>query len=294
MDFKEEHDDYNFDHLAIIEIPSSMSHNIMPICADTDPYAKHIYIAARVSNEYICVFIISESGNIEKKLNRKGLWTPLAIAIHQDNLYMTILEAPFLVHFKVADHLRLIRSKEAIRSPVDKFKHLRRLAVSNNGDVFVTDFDRHRIQILDGSLNYKRQISHYSMVNPCDVKVTPDEVFVLSLNPLHSRYCILVFNQLGFKLRSIIFRGLEYCSSENPSIFPSFCLDNGNFIINDVETDQVKFFTKDGTLFQKLGKSGTRDPGMFSFITGVTLTANHKLVVVSMFGNFEVQIFSCV
>ena len=156
-----------------------------------------------------------------------------------------------------------------------------------NGDVFVTDLCRHRIQILDGDLNYKRQISHYSMILPCDVKLTADEVFILSLNPLHSRYCILVFNQIRYKLRSIIPRGLskpvfEISRWVDPFHYPVFCLDcYGDLIINDIKTDEVKFFTKEGTLFQKLGKSGL-DLGMFGHIIGLTLTANHKLIVVSM------------
>ena len=74
---------------------------------------------------------------------------------------------------------------------------------------------------------------------------------------------------------------------------PAFCLDcNENFVISDVETGGINFFTKEGVLFQKLGKLG-QDPGMFDAITGLTLTSNHKLVVVSMLGDFIIQIFSC-
>ena len=175
----------------------------MPFCVTADPSTEQICVGEHFG-ESIRVSIFSKSGNIVKRFLQKGLRHPKGIAIHQDNLYITLLAEPFLVHFKVINDLHLIRSKEDIGSDVDsKFNQLR-LAVSNSGDVFVTDLCRHRIQILDGDLNYKRQISHYSMVLPCDVKLTADEVFVLCLNPLHSRYCILVFSQIGFKLRSII------------------------------------------------------------------------------------------
>ena len=291
LNFEDNHSNYIFNHLTVVpSTGTSDEYPLHPVCVTTDPYTEHIYVGG-LGADCLRVFILSESGNVVNRFIQKGLCYPKGIAIHQDNLYITLLAEPFLVHFKVADDLHLVRSKEDIGSGIDsKFNKLR-LAVSNNGDVFVTDLCRHRIQILDGDLNYKRQISHYSMINPCDVKLTADEVFVLCLNPLHSRYCILVFNLMGFKLRSIILRGL---SEPDPFHYPVFCLDSyGDFITNDVKTNEVKFFSKEGTLLQKLGKYG-RGPGLFMHITGLTLTTNHKLIVVSMFTVFKLQIFSCV
>ena len=299
LNFEDNHSNYIFNHLTVVpSTGTSDEYPLHPVCVTTDPYTEHIYVG-ELGADCLRVSILSESGNIVKQYSREFLFYPKVIAIHQDNLYMTLSTAPFLVHFKVADDLHLIRSKEDLGFCVDKPNQVGRLAVSNSGDVFVADLYRHRIQILDGDLNYKRQISHYSMVNPCDVKLTADEVFVLCLNPLHSRYCILVFNQMGFKLRSIIPRGLNEAEFElprwvDPRYYPVFCLDSfGNFIINDVKTDEVKFFTKEGTLFQKLGGFGS-DPGLFLHITGLTLTANHKLIVLSMYTHFNLQIFSCV
>ena len=129
------------------------------------------------------------------------------------------------------------------------------------------------------------------MILPCDIKLTADEVFVLNLNPLHSRCCILVFNQKGLKLRSIIPRGLNIFSRLSHFPFPVFCLNSfGNFIISDRTSNEVKFFSKEETLFQKFGEFGV-DPGMFNTITGLSLTANHKLVVVTMWGEYKLQIF---
>ena len=285
---------YLFNHLTVSPSTDAIfALHFNPTCVTTDPYTEHIYVGEH-SFGIMRVFIFSESGNIVKEYSREGSFHPKGIAIHQDNLYMTLLEAPFLVHFKVADDIHLIRSKEDIAFGVNKNIQLRRLAASNNGEVFVTDSNRHCVQILDGDLNYKRQISHYSMRWPCDVKLNADEIFVLCLNPLHSRYCILVFNQMGFRLRSIILRGLNIFSLKHFFPYPVLCLDSfGSFIISDSKTHEVKFFTKEGTLFQKLGEFGEY-PGLFCHITGLTLTANHKLIVVSHYGDFRLQIFSCV
>ena len=292
--FEEKHNKYIFNHLTVSPSGARSWDTFHPTCVTSDPYTEHIYVGEYGAG-YLRMSILSESGDIVNQFIQIGFGFPLGIAIHQNNLYITLLETPFLVHFKVADDLHLIRSKEDIASDVDENKQLRKLAVSNSGDVFVTDSYRHRLQILDGELNYKRQISHYSMRRPCDVKLTADEVFVLCLNPLHARSCILVFNQMGFKLRSIIPRALsEPKFSRIIFPYPVFCLDSyGNFIINDIKTGEVKFFTKEGTLFQKLGKSGNA-PRLFDYITGLTLTANHKLIVLSMYGYFNVQIFSCI
>ena len=290
-----EDDDYLFNHLIAIQsydtVPKLLD---FPLCVTADPHTNRIYVVDGLAL-YMCVLIYSESGEFVNLFLEKGLRYPISIAIHQDNIYITLSETPFLVHFKVfANGLHLIRSKEDMGSNVDKSCHVRKLAVSNNGDVFVTDFGEHNIQVFDGELHYKRQISHYSMVNPIDVKLTADEVFVLCFNSLHPHHCIIAFNQMGNKLRSIILRGLEFYQSENPFPFPVFCLDSiGNFIISDVKTNEVKFFTKEGTLFQKFGEFG-EDPGMFNTIAGLTLTANRKLVVVSMWGEYKLQIFSYV
>ena len=57
---------------------------------------------------------------------------------------------------------------------------------------------------------------------------------------------------MGF-LRSVIPHGLEISRRENYFHNPAFCLDcNGNFVIMDIETDEIKFFTKEGTLFLPL------------------------------------------
>ena len=307
MDLEEKHSKYIFDHLTAISSTSALCDYRNFICVTADRHTEHIYVVKEGHYDSIKLFIFSMSGTIVKEFIQEGLRYPLGIAFHQNNLYITLLNAPFLVHLKLTDDLDLkkIKSREDIGSGLNhkfnKFGQFRRVAVATNGDVFVTELERNRIQILDRDLNYKSKISHYSIINPVDVKVKGDEVFILSFNLLYYRYCILVFNQMGHKLRSVIFLGLnKHVSrfhwkhfSKSPFHYPVFCLDsNGNFIINDVETDIIKFFTEKGTLFQKFGKSGV-DPGMFSSITGLILTTNQKLVVVSMIGQFKLDIFLC-
>ena len=53
MDFEEEHNDYTFDHLTIIEIVS-LSPDVIP-CAATDPYTKQIYVVSMADGDCTCL-----------------------------------------------------------------------------------------------------------------------------------------------------------------------------------------------------------------------------------------------
>ena len=107
----------------------------------------------------------------------------------------------------------------------------RQLDISNKGDLFVADFGNNRIQILDDNLQYKRHISHHSMLKPCNIKLTPaDEVYVLGFDfdSIH------VFTHMGKKLQSVILDGIP-----NSMRYRGFCVDTfGNIIIIDDTTSK--------------------------------------------------------
>ena len=152
MNFEDNHNNYLFNHLTVSPSTGARcEYPLQPVCVTTDPYTEHIY-ALEFGDDCLRVFILSESGIIENRFLQKGLGFPHEIAIHQDNLYIALSRKPFLVHFKVTNRLRLIRNKEDIGSGIENNKHLRRLAVSTNGEVFVAEYFKHRLQILDGNL----------------------------------------------------------------------------------------------------------------------------------------------
>ena len=64
-------------------------------------------------------------------------------AIHRDNLYVTDIQ------FKIEADMRLVAKLGSKGSGIGQFDYPRGLTVSINGDVFVVDCDRNRIQILD-------------------------------------------------------------------------------------------------------------------------------------------------
>ena len=73
-----------------------------------------------------------------------------------------------------------------------------------------------------------------------------------------------------------------------------FCLDAAkNIIISDCfSANRIQIFSKEGNLINTIGEEG-QQPGMFFYPTGLALTKELSLVVLSNNANFTLQIFSC-
>ena len=153
----------------------------------------------------------------------------------------------------------------------------------------MTDCCNNRVQILDGNLKYKRHISYHSMVKPCDVKLTPDEVYVLGDSQEQSTHCFQIFTFMGEKIRSTILNGIP-----DGVRCHGFCINTDrNVIVIDDATSQIKFFTKEGNLFETINTlSGTSSECEHPF--GVAWIGKRKLVVIS--GDFwhSLEIYYCI
>ena len=167
--------------------------------------------------------------------------------------------------------MSLIDSKDSEGSGLGEFKEARQLDISNKGDLFITDFGNNRVQILDSNLQYKRHISHHSMLKPCDVKLTPDEGYVLGDSLEQSSNCMHIFTHMGEKLRFVILNWIP-----NRLRCRGFCVDTfKKAIVIENATPQVKFFTKGGNLFETMNILGDT--------IGVAWMTNQKLVILSRY-----------
>ena len=275
QDFVEEHPEYPFDHLKV-EITIIFAYE--PRYVTIDRFTNQIYVL--LIDKFVLfgeqseldMLIYSQSGEFLRCFSPSNIQYFRGMAIHKNNMYILSGESHFY-HFKVADSINLIGSKNAKGSGIGEFIEPRQLDISEEGDLFVADFGDNRVQILDCSLQYKRHISHHSMLKPCDVKLTPDEVYVLGDGPWKSTNCIHIFTYMGEKLRSIFL-----------NVFPKrmqcrqFCVDTcGNVIVIDDATQQIRFFTKGGDLFETMDTFG----GIPDQLIGVAWMNKHKLVAVS-------------
>ena len=247
-----------------------------------DENTNLIYIAEEDSCR---VSIFSETGEFINTFTHQDMREPHGIAIHRDNLYVTDTVVHAVFQFKIEVDMRLVAKLGSQGSGMGQFNYPHGLTVSTNGDVFVADRSNNRIQILDDSLHFQREITHQTMKSPWDVKLTPDEVYVLCTDSP----CILVFSHAGEKLRQLVTWGYEMQIGR--AYF--FCLDRKqNLLISDWLNDEVRIFSKEGTHLHTIGERG-HEVGMFVRPKGIVLTKNLKLVIVSWNDNYGLQIFSC-
>ena len=283
---------YSFDHLiACINQGRAPGELWYPRAVAIDSNNNQIYVAEGLflweGNPYNIarVSIFSETGEFLNIFSHPDMKWPWGIAIHRDSVYVTDIERHSIFHFKAeADFLLAARIGDR-GSVIGQFDEPRQLTVSTNGDIFVADFCNNRIQIFDSNLHYQRHISHHSLRKPLDVKLTPEEVFVLC----ETSPCIIVFSLTGDLTRSLILHsdiGMQDC---NPSFF---CLDaNCNLLLSDRLNLQTRIFSKEGTLLYTFGQFGHK-VGISLLPQGIAITNNLKLVIVSRNIYYSLQIYS--
>ena len=229
-----------------------------------DENTNLIYVAEGSGSCRISIF--SETGEFINTFTHQDMRKPYGIAIHRDNLYVTDKEVHAVFQFKIEVDMRLVAKLGSKGSGIGQFNSPLGLTVSTNGDVFVADHNNNRIQILDDSLHFQREITNQRMKCPHDVKLTPDEVYVLCGNSY-----IYVLTYTGNMIRSFYIQpvyGLYIASF--------FCLDaEQNIIVGDWRTIIIKILTKEGTLLHNIQQpQDSRD------LRGIALTKNLKLVTV--------------
>ena len=241
----------------------------------TDPATNHIYIAeGGIYPNFARVSIFSESGEYLNSYTHKHMKSLYGIAIHENNVYVTDRRVHAVFHLKIEADFRLVTKLGSSGSGIGQFDYPSQLSISTNGDVYIADRDNNRIQILNCSLHPIREVTHPSMHWPRDVKLTTEEMYVLSRN---DSPCVHVFNHTGHKIRSLITLG----RGRQVTMPFFFCLDTKkNLIISDNSANQIKIFSNEEALFHTIGEYG-HQTGMFDSPHGLALTSNLNLVTVS-------------
>ena len=235
---------------------------------------------AAFSHARISVF--SERGDFLTCFTHQDMREPHGLAIHGDYLYVTDIRSHAVFQFKMEPQFSLVTKQGNRGSQIGEFNYPYNLTVSTNGDVYVADCRNNRVQILNSSLQHLRTLTEQLIVFPHDIKLTADEVYVLCVdNP-----CVLVFSHAGERLRSLVSKG-DQMQVTDPRYF---CFDAAeNIIIGDWLAYRIQIFSKEGNLINTIGEEG-QQPRMFP--TGLALTKQLSLVVVSSSVDFNLLIFS--
>ena len=240
-----------------------------------DENTNLIYVAEGLDSCRVSIF--SETGEFINTFTHQEMRVPWGIAIHRDNLYVTDIEVHAIFQFKIEVDMRLVTKLGGDVFDIGQFYYPLGLTVSTNGDVFVADRDNNRIQILDDSLHFQREITHQTMKLPYDVKLTPDELYVLCDN----RY-IHVLTYTGNMIRSID-------TQTGYGIFATyfFCLDAEQNIIVGNWNNNIRILTKEGTHLHTI-----QSPQGSINLRGIALTKNLKIVAVYTHAPNQLMIYS--
>ena len=158
----------------------------------------------------------------------------------------------------------------------------RGVSVSNDERrIYICDSYNARIQCLNLDLTFHSLIE--DIPSPRDVKLTPDEVILLtSENP-----CVRYYNYSHQLIRQIVPRG-----TGNLVINPwYFCVDKAsNILLTDLASSCVLIFSNRGKLIHKLGQEG-EDRGEFIEVRGIALDFEGRIIVASENPNNCIQLF---
>ncbi|MDF2946593.1 MAG: repeat containing protein [Bacillales bacterium] len=171
-----------------------------------------------------------------------------------------------------------------MRNPID-------LAVSNDGTVYVTDSDNHRIQIFKNNGEYIGKFGEFGdKKNEFDYPVgvavnSQNEVFVAELNNMR----ISVYDKKGKFLR--FFDTKDKMNNEKFGIIPTaMTIDSKDNVYIIDKTDQtVKRFNKDGFLELRFGGIG-KGRGQFQYPLGIHVNKKGDIFVTDT-GNNRIQVF---
>ncbi|KAI6658564.1 E3 ubiquitin-protein ligase TRIM71-like [Oopsacas minuta] len=240
---------------------------------------NQIFVANYFNNR---IEIFSDTGEYLNQLGVGQLNRPWGIAIHGENVYVSCWGDSTINQFTLTD-MNLVRKIGGWGSNNGQFKLPYQLTTDPIGHVFIADRGNNRISIHDTDLNHLHNITHQSMTQPVDVKVSRDRVYVLCSN---NNPCMHVLTLEGDKLHSLITCGLGM-DVLRPFFF---CLDPLNkFVISDVDTHSIRVFSPEGNLLHKIGTEGHQQ-GMLYNPQGIAITPNGRLVSVSHNENYGLQI----
>ena len=255
----------------------SVARDISPRGVSIESTTEYIYLADMYNSR---IQIFSQTGEHIHHFGDTHLSRPWGILVHQDSIFITDEGHQAVFLFRLSDLLMVKRAGNK-GSGSKEFNRPKQLAISPNQHVYVADLYNNRLQILTTDLEFKGTLRHKTMTNPCDLKFSNNEIFVLSYTDNPS---IHVFTLSGEKSRSIPNNGVEQAWF--------FCMDgHNNIVFSDYFDRSIKVFSPRGRLLYTI-ELKSRKAGMLIHPFGVTINNNRRVIFVSDNINYCIQIFS--
>ena len=223
--------------------------------ADTDNHRVQVFSC---NGDYLFMF--------SDKMNK-----PVGICISQNKVFVTQYNGHCINMYELEG--KLIKSVGSEGNGEAQFKNPNGLDVSDrNNNIYVCDWNNHRIQILTEELKYQSMLGVDLLKYPRDVKVTQDRILVLD----SSDPCMFVFNSDHVLTNRLITRG----DGKQTNIPSRFDIDREyNIIMSDARNHCVYVFNQEGEQIHKFGKEG-QGIGEFYQPYGIALDNAGRIIVV--------------
>ena len=271
-----------FQHLTVAgEYGSSHGRLLHPTALSVQPTTGHIFVSDMPNSR---IKIYSENLDYLKYFGLPHLRYPHGVLVHEESVYVTDLKLHAIFHFSLPKFSRLRRVGKK-GSGNEDFNCPHQLDISPNQHIYVADCQNNRLQVLNSNLDFKNSLKHPTMTEPVDVKFSTIQIFVLSStdNP-----CVHMFTYSGENIGSIITTGIGMQVLK--SFF--FCIDGqNNIIISDNQDCNIKVFSPEGRLLYIIGEYGN-EPGRFMQTMGIAILNQTKLISLSLYNKFGIQLFS--
>ena len=118
----------------------------------------------------------------------------------------------------------------------------------SNGNIYVSDCDNNRIQILSQDFRFISQFGKDILRSPLNVKLSKEYIFVLDV----SNPCLHLFNYNNILQKSVISRG-KGMQVINPCNF--FIDQTDNILISDRDSNSIQIFNKEFQLIHEISVS---------------------------------------
>ena len=146
----------------------------------------------------------------------------------------------------------------------------------SNGNIYVSDFDNNRIQILSQDFRFISQFGKDILKYPRDVKLSKEYIFIIDV----SNPCLHLFSYNHILQKSVISRG-DGMQVINPCFF--FIDQTDNILISDRDSNSIRIFNNEFQLIHKISVSPNP--------MGITVDKRGRIMVVCQAENNCLQIF---
>ena len=195
---------------------------------------ESIYIAD-TGNRRIQIF--STAGKFVAEFGKEKLNRPDSIALDDKWGFVSDWNLDTVFKFQITNNKYVCQSgKGELNFPTG-------ITVDTNGEVLVADCDNNRIAILNSELKLVRKIGKDKLIQPLDVKINKNNIFVADSNKINN---IHIFTQSGDIIRSFI-------KLDNGTGPIHFCFDlYNNIIVSDCSSMSIQIYTINGELIHKI------------------------------------------